>query len=245
MPVTKYNIVKSSKAVKTPAYVKEIYGKIYENEKLSRFLDDERIVSLMTWGFQKRLVDDLVKEISTNSKVLQLGCTFGKQIEAVAEKIGAYGKYVIEDVCPQHLDRCRSKEIYQKISFRSHNAARSWTEKYDVVICYMLLHELPPTTKTKVINNALNSVEEGGKVIFVDYHNPSKWNLLRYLIKPFNRLYQPFAESMWKRDIETYAKDKECFLWRKKTYGGKMYQKLVAVRQIPNYEKPKAKDSFY
>ena len=46
MPATKYNIVKSSKAVKTPAYVKEIYGKIYENEKLCRFLDDDRIVSV-------------------------------------------------------------------------------------------------------------------------------------------------------------------------------------------------------
>ena len=34
MPAMKYNLVKSSKAVKMPAYVREIYGKIYENEKL-------------------------------------------------------------------------------------------------------------------------------------------------------------------------------------------------------------------
>ena len=245
MPINKYNIVKSSKAVKTPAYVKEIYGKIYENEKLCRFLDDDRIVNIMTWGFQNRLVNDLVKEISTNGKVLQFGCTFGKQIGAVAEKIGAYGKYVIEDVSSKQLERCRSKEIYQKITFRSHDASRPQSEKYDVVICYMLLHELPPVTKAKIINNALNSVDEGGKVIFIDYHKPEKWNLLRYLIKPFNRLYQPFAESMWNTSVESYAKHKECFLWRKKTYGGKMYQKLVAVRQIPNYQKHTAKSSFY
>ena len=243
--MAKYNMIKSSKAVKTPAYVKEIYGKIYENQKLCRFLDDDRIVSLMTWGLQNRMVDDLVKEISTNSKVLQIGCTFGKQIGAVAEKIGAYGKYVIEDVCPQQLDRCRSKEIYQKITFQSHDASRPHSEKYDTVICYMLLHELPPVTKAKVINNALDSVDEGGKVIFIDYHKPSKWNLLRFLIKPFNRLYQPFAESMWKYGIDSYAKNKECFVWRKKTYGGRMYQKLVAVRQIPAYEKPATKPSFY
>lgn len=241
----KYNIVKSSKVVKVPAYVKEIYGKVYENEKLCRYFDDERIATLMTWGFQNKMVNDVVKEISTNSKVLQIGCTFGRQIEAVAEKIGAYGKYVIVDVCPQQLERCRSKAIYQKIDFQSHDGSRALSEKFDTVICYMLLHELPPSTKAKVINNALNSVEEGGKVIFVDYHKPSQWNLLRFILKPINRIYQPFAESMWKRSIESYAKNKEHFVWRKKTYGAKMYQKVVAVRQIPNFEKPASKPSFY
>lgn len=245
MPAAKYNMVKSSKAVKIPAYVHEIYGKIYENEKLCRYLDDDRIVSVMTWGMQNRMVDDLVKEISTNSKVLQIGCTFGRQIEAVAEKVGAYGKYVVVDVCPQQLERCRSKAVYQRVDFQFHDGRRAFSEKYDTVICYMLLHELPPLSKAKIVNNALNCVEEGGKVIFIDYHQPARWNLLKFLIRPFNRLYQPFAESMWKRPIESYAKNREHFSWRKKTYGGKMYQKLVAVRQVPVYEKPAAKASFY
>lgn len=241
----KYNIVKNSKVVKVPPYIHEIYGKIYENEKICRYLDDERIANAMMWGFQNQIVADLVSEISTNSKVLQIGCTFGRQIEAVAEKIGAYGKYKIIDVCPQQIERCRSKAIYQTIDFQLQNGARPLTEKFDTVICYMLLHELPPFTKTKVINAALSSVEEGGKVIFIDYHQPSKWNLLRFILKPFNRLFQPFAESMWKFPIEDYAKNRDHFSWRKKTYAGKMYQKVVAVRQIPAYEKPPAKTSFY
>ncbi len=241
----KYNMVKSSKAVKTPAYVKELYAGIYENEKLSRFLDDDRIVTLMTFGQQNKMVKDVVDEISTNSRVLQIGCTFGRQIDAVAEKIGAYGKYTIVDVCAKQLERCKSKAIYQKINFQSYDGSKPFTEKYDTVICYMLLHELPPVTKAKIINNALECVEEGGKVIFVDYHNPSKWNLLRFIIKPFNRLYHPFAESMWNKSIESYATHKEHFYWRKKTYFGKLYQKTVAVRQIPNYEKHAVKNSFY
>ncbi|MBQ2811302.1 MAG: rhodoquinone biosynthesis methyltransferase RquA [Alphaproteobacteria bacterium] len=241
----KYNIVKTSKVVKTPAYVKEIYGKVYENEKISRLLDDERIVSLITCFQQYKLIDDVTKEIATNSSVLQMGCTFGRQIEATAEKVGAYGHYVIADVLPLQIERCKSKTVYQKINFLSQDVSKAFSEKFDTVICYMLLHELPPATKAKVINNALNSVEEGGKVIFIDYHKPAKWNLLRFLIKPFNRLYQPFAESMWEKSIDSYAKDKECFSWRKKTYFGKMYQKVVAVRQLPNYEKPPVKQSFY
>ena len=87
MPAVKYNMVKSSKAVKLPAYVKEIYGKIYENEKLCRYLDDERIVNVMTFGLQNRMVDDVVKEISTNSKVLQIGCTFGKRLIQAVKRL--------------------------------------------------------------------------------------------------------------------------------------------------------------
>lgn len=241
----KYNVVKNSKVVKIPAYVREIYGKIYDSEKISRFLDDDRIVSFLTLGQQSKMVDDLVKEISTNSSVLQMGCTFGYQIEAVSEKIGAYGRYVIADVNAKQLARCRSKTIYQKINFQSQDVSKAFSEKFDVVICYMLLHELPPVTRAKVINNALNCVDEGGKVVFIDYNKPSKWNILRYLIKPFNRLYQPFAESLWKNSIDTYAKHKEHFSWRKKTYLGKMYQKTVAIRQIPSYERPVTKTSFY
>jgi ubiquinone/menaquinone biosynthesis C-methylase UbiE len=228
-----------------PAYVREIYGKIYNNDKISRFLDDDRVVSLLTLFQQSNMVNDLVKEISTNSTVLQMGCTFGYQIEAVSEKIGAYGRYVIADVNPKQLERCRSKSIYQKINFQVQDASKAFSEKFDVVICYMLLHELPPITRAKLINNALNCVEEGGKVIFIDYNKPSKWNLLRYIIQPFNRLYQPFAESLWKNSIDSYAKHKEHFSWRKKTYLGRMYQKTVATRQIPSYEKPVSKISFY
>lgn len=245
MPVVKYNKIKNSKVVKIPAYVREIYGKFYSNKKLCQLMDDERIASMLSMGSHKKIVADVVKEISTNSSVLQIGCTFGRQIEAVAEKIGAYGKYVIADVDPAQIERCRSKSIYQKIDFQVYDAATPFNEKYDTVIVYMLLHELPPTTKSKVINNALDCVEEGGKVIFVDYHQPSKWNVLRFLIKPFNRLYQPFAESMWTTNIESYAHHKRHFLWRKKTYAGKMYQKLVAVRQVPSFDQPEPKQSFY
>ncbi len=241
----KYNLVKSSKATKTPAYMKVIYGKIYDNEKISRFLDDDRIVSFLSLGQQKHMIDDVVKEISTNSRVLQMGCTFGRQIEAVAEKVGIYGKYVVADVNEKQIERCKSKIIYQKVNFRSQDVSKAFSEKYDTVICYMLLHELPLKTRAKVINNALNCVDEGGKVIFVDYNKPSRWNLLRFIIKPFNRLYQPFAESLWDTSIDNYAEYKEHFVWRKKTYFGKMYQKTVAIRQIPNYEKPVSKSSFY
>ena len=227
----KYNIVKTSKVVKTPAYVQHIYGKLYENETVSRFFDDERIVSLVTCFQQYKMIDDVVKEISTNSSVLQLGCTFGRQIEATAEKVGAYGKYVIADVTPIQVERCKSKTIYQKINFLSHDVSKAFSEKFDTVICYMLLHELPLPAKSKLINQALSGLTPGGKAIFIDYNNMAWWHPLKWFVKMYNRLYQPFAERMWQTEIKDYVTDRQQFEWRKTTYFGKMYQKVVVTKK--------------
>lgn len=62
----------------------------------------------------------------------------------------------------------------------------------------MLLHELPPLTRTRVIDNILKALKPGGKAVFIDYHQPSSYHPLKYIIRTINRLYQPFAESLWK-----------------------------------------------
>lgn len=95
----------------------------------------------------------------------------------------------------------------------------------------MLLHELPILSKIQVVNNALSCANENGRVVFIDYHNPVKWHPLRYFVRMFNRLYQPFAEKLWDREIYTLADKKNSFFWRKKTYFGDMYQKAVASRK--------------
>ena len=95
----------------------------------------------------------------------------------------------------------------------------------------MLLHELPPITRQKVITNILKALPVGGKAVFVDYHLPSSLNPLKYFIRAFNRLYQPFAEALWKTPIREMATDKENYTWSKQTYFGGTYQKVVATRE--------------
>ena len=111
---------------------------------------------------------------------------------------------------------------------------------YDAVVCFMLLSEVPSATKSKIINNALQMVKPGGKVIFVDWHNPLYYHPLRYVVRMYNRLYNPFVERLWDREIDTYvsAELKPEFIWRKSTYFGRMFQKLVAVRKENPLETP-------
>lgn len=239
------NLIKTSKIIKTPSYVKEFYGNLYQNEERSRFYDNDKLLWFLTLGQRPKLVADVVKEISTNSKVLQIGCTFGSQIEAVSKKIGPYGSYDIIDVCPEQLKRCRGKNVYQKTNLEFYDGTRHLGKKYDVIICFMLLHELPMVTKGKIINNALDSIVDGGKVIFVDYFEPSKWNPLWFFIRAFNRIYQPFAEDLWKFRIRSYATKPKDFSWRRKLYLKGMYQKVVAIRRVPGTSEKLNNPNFY
>ena len=106
---------------------------------------------------------------------------------------------------------------------------------YDVIICYMLLHEVPILTKSKIINTILNELDMNNKAIFIDYHQPVYRHPLRYVVRMVNRLYQPFAEKLWDREIHSLAENKTQFIWRKTTFFGRMYQKVIVTKKAPSY----------
>ena len=237
-----------------PAYSIFLYGNIYNNLKRSTSLDTKFSANLRTFFQYNSLVNSLIKDIKQSQNVLQMGLVFGNQIDRVAQAIGAYGEYDIIDINSFQISRNKEKygDIYPAMTIFQQDAAKfNSTTKYDVVICFLLLQELPPITKGKVINNALNSVKEGGKAIFIDYHKPVAWHPLRYFVRMYNRLKHPFVEKLWDREIDTFAKDKKGFTWLKSLFFGGMFQKVIAIKRsnpiskiIVAEETPK-KDDFF
>jgi len=222
------------KSVDLPAYIREIYAPIYLNKQNSKDFDDNRLLTLLTLGYNNKLANSVCDEINYQNSVLQIGATFGKQIEKVLTKIGPYGSFDLIDVSKVQIERCQNKFIYSfpKIEFLQQDAAEEPIKgNYDVVICYMLLHEVPDPTKYKIVENALKAINAGGKVIFIDYHLPMDFHPLKYLIRAFNRLYQPFAESLWKNEIRNYAENPEKYTWKKTLFFGDVYQKVVVTRK--------------
>ena len=110
------------------------------------------------------------------------------------------------------------------------DASKSIKGEYDVIICHFLLHELPPQTRTKLLNNIIKSLKIGGKAVFIDYHLPSSYNPLKYIIRAVNRLYQPFAETLWKKSIKEMTPNAESCSWSLQTYFGGVYQKVTATK---------------
>lgn len=222
-----------------PAYANETYGWLYNNLDLSRFYDKKWFVNLRRFGQEQKLVDSLLREIELSQDVLQFGATFGSQMEETAGRVGCYSRYDIYDINIVQIGRCNQKfEERRNSLYAEQKDVREPIKDgllYDVVVVYMLLHEVPVLSKSKIVNNALSKVVDGGKVVFVDYHQPVKWHPLRYVFRMFNRLYQPFVEKLWDRDIATYA-DVELrsqFTWSKSLFFGGMFQKVVAVKKLP------------
>lgn len=217
-----------------PVYQTEIYPNLYQEAKWFQFFSIKWVNSLLSLFCRDKIINSFIEEIHPRSKVLQMGVSFGDEIQAVAEQIGLKGRFDIIDVNSAQLTFAQEHlgDGYPQVKFYHFNAEKELPEKYDVIICYMLLHELPIVSKTHVVNNALNSIKENGKVIFVDYGRPDLMHPLAYLIRMFNRLYQPFAEKLWDREIASYADKDLDYNWKKQKFLGGLYQRVVVTRKF-------------
>ena len=89
------------------------------------------------------------------------------------------------------------------------------------------MQHLPEEKKYEIVNNMLEKLPKGSKIIFVDYHNPKKWQPIRYVLKIVNHYLEPFAEALWKNEIQHYASKADQFVRRKRTFFGGVYQCVV------------------
>ena len=215
-----------------PPYMNILFNRLYANKIVSGVCDDERIVKLSHLGQKKKIMKDLLRDVAKNAHVLQIGLTFGDELEQIYDKVKKQGKLDVFDVSDIQLQRAKEKYARKNIELSNYNAALAWDEKYDVVICYNLLHELPLKTRQQVMDNVLKSLTTGGKAIFVDYAKPLWWQIFRYPLFVFNRLYRPFCESLWEQPLENFSSLKDGFRWQHSYYGGKLWQKTVAVPKI-------------
>ena len=216
-----------------PAYQKEFYSRVYESKRLTKILDKQWLRNILSLGYSKKLAQACIDEVQPGQRVLQIGVTLGDELGNLAAKLGVYGRLDVVDVSLNRLMYVRNKYrfLYPTMSFINRDALEPFKEKYDVIICYMLLHELPLISKNKLINLILSSLSPDGKAVFIEYNNAVWWHPLKWLVKIYNRLYQPFAEKMWQSEIRDFAADKNLYNWRKTTFFGKMYQKLTAIRR--------------
>ncbi|MBQ7632648.1 MAG: class I SAM-dependent methyltransferase [Alphaproteobacteria bacterium] len=219
-----------------PPYMQLFANKVYANKILSGVFDDSRIAAVRSCWSANKIVKDMLKDITKNAHVLQIGLTFGNEILQVYNKVAQKGKLDIFDVSETQIGMARMRYKDTDITIMNYNAALPWDEKYDVVICYNLLRELPPETRCKVMDNALSSLTNGGKAIFVDYAEPEWWHPLKWPLFLYNRLYRPFAESLWKNPLENFCSLKDEYRWHHSYYCGRLYQKTVAVRKILSSE---------
>ena len=111
------------------------------------------------------------------SRVLDLGCGFGKSTVPIAERFPAAQVEGLDFSAPclrLAADTARQAGI-ENVRYRQRDAADTEfpDESFDVVTSTMLLHELPPNALDRVLGEAQRVLEPGGRMVHLDfYHFP-------------------------------------------------------------------------
>jgi len=223
--------ITSGSAPTIPDYLRRTYRWAYLDERNANYLDHDFIVRTILWHQHKRLEEAAFTEIGQGQRVLQSACVYGSFSTNLAKHIGPNGKLEVVDVSDLQVRKCRKKLAdYRFTKIRHENILHLPDDDFDSVCCYFLLHELPDDYKQKAIKKLLRSVRPGGKVVFVDYHKPHWAHPIKPLTSLIFWLLEPYAKGLWHKNIATYAGKMANVEWRKETFFGDLFQKVVATR---------------
>ena len=214
-----------------PEYMTDVYDWAYVNPKWVRALDHNWVVRVLLFLNDQRLMRAYLNEITPGMRVWQLAHVYGDLVTRVAQKVGIKGLFHLTDVTPiqiEHGTRKLAGMEWTKV-IRSDAADFNHAEliDYDLICSFFLLHEVPDEKKYEIVDHMLAKLPKGSKAVFVDYHNPAKWQPIRYILKIVNYYLEPFAEALWKNELKHYASQAEKFTWCKKTFFGGVYQCVV------------------
>lgn len=228
-------MLESSEQVPLPDYLQQTYWWAYLHPAAVRFFERQWLVNLILWGNFARLRDAALDEIgsSISGKVLQVACVYGNFTERLVQRLEPTGQLDVVDVAPVQLENLKAKlDDASRIALHHQDSTRlHFTDaSYDCVVLFFLLHEQPEEVRAQTIAQALRVVKPGGKVVFVDYHQPSRLNPFRYVMLLILKALEPFALDLWRRDISTWLPDQaRSAKIEKQTFFGGLYQKVVVT----------------
>jgi len=219
-------------SVTVPNYLRDVYTWAYIDPVNVRLLDQDWVVNTVLWGNDRRLQQAAFEELQQGQRVLQACCVYGDLSQRLARYLGPRGELDIIDVAPIQVAGCRQKiaDIPQA-KVRHADAAEPGNGTYDAIVSFFLLHEMPDGYKHRVVDALLSRMAPGGKVVFIDYHQPHWAHPLRPIMSVVFDLLEPFAKSLCRHRIAEFASRPENYTWRTETYFGGLYQKTVASRR--------------
>jgi SAM-dependent methyltransferase len=216
-----------------PDYLVNTYTWAYLRPASVVLLDNPFVVGTILWGNFSRLLRAACDEFRPGQRVLQAASVYGSLSSSLAKTVGREGRLEVIDIAPIQVENCRRKlAAYPQASVRVADAAAPGGGFYDGICCFFLLHEIPDDQKRAVVDALLRSVVPGGKVVFVDYHRSWPFHPTRMVMEGVFRWLEPYAHGLIRREIRDFAAEPEEYRWRKDTYFGGLYQKVVAERKL-------------
>ncbi len=201
-----------------------------------RVFEREWLVNLILWGNYDRLRDAALGEFgeAPSGSTLQVACVYGDLTSRLYRKVVAgSGTLDVVDVLPIQLGNLKKKlpaNASARLLSMDSSDLRLPDASYDRALAFFLLHEQPASYRERTISELFRVVKPGGKIVIVDYAAPRWWNPLRYLWGPVLAVLEPFALDLWRREIASWFPRGLGVRFRKQSFFGGLYQKLVITR---------------
>lgn len=215
-----------------PDYLIRVYDWAYVNPRRVELLDRRVVVRVLLFGNDARLMRIYLDAIRPGMKVWQVAHVYGDLVQRVATRVGPAGEFHLTDITPIQIVHARRKLApypWARV-IRADAATFNSDTAYDLICSFFLLHEVPDDKKSQVVDHLLERLPPGGKALFVDYHRPAWWQPAGWLLRGVNATLEPFAEALWRHEIQCFASHPERFAWRKRTYFGGVYQAVSVER---------------
>lgn len=220
-----------AKAAELPDYLVRYYWWAYLRPASIRIFDRRMVVSAILWGRYRYLCDLALEDIPPGSRVLQMACVYGDLSPRLAQRLGCKGRLDIVDIAPIQVQHARIKLAATPWARACvADAAEPGPDRYDTVLAFFLLHELPDARKHRVVDAALAQLRPGGKAIFIDYARPGPLHPLKPVMAAIFARLEPFAGTMWHSGIRSFATQSGPYEWSRSTLFGGLYQRVIATR---------------
>ena len=217
-----------------PDYLQDTYWWAYLHPKSFYFFEREWVVNLILWGNMKKLTHAVLDEMDLppQSRVLQVACVYGDFSNRLATRLGEMQAQLnVVDVAPIQIDNIRKKlKDHDNVAIHHQDSTcMSFPDdSFEETVVFFLLHEQPEDARRKTVAEAIRVTKPGGRVIFVDYHGPSKSNPMRYVMKPILTMLEPFAMDLWREEMPAFMPaDIKAEKLSSRFYFGGLYQKVV------------------
>jgi ubiquinone/menaquinone biosynthesis C-methylase UbiE len=221
---------------RVPGYLRRHYWWAYVHPNAVRLFERAWLVNLILWCNYRRLSEAALNALGQGGlpgRTLQIACVYGDLTHRLANRCAQGGGDLdVVDVLPIQLANLARKlppEAPVRLIERDAADLALPDASYDRVLLFFLLHEQPEPVRRRTLREALRVVRPGGAIIVVDYARPDMWHPARYLWLPVLRWLEPFAASLWRRDLSTWLPETlpARSLGRRRFFGG-LYQ-LVTI----------------
>jgi len=221
---------------KIPHYLTAHYWWAYVHPRAIWCFERQWLVNLILWGNYPRLRNAAMTELGNvlPGKTLQVACVYGDLTSKLTQRVAAGGgRLDIVDVLPMQLENLRHKlpsGAPARLLAMDSAELTLPDASYDRALLFFLLHEQPSHHRELTLSEVFRVVKPGGEIVIIDYALPRRWHPLRYLWRPLLAVLEPFALDLWRHEIVHWLPAAARAGWRKQSFFGGLYQKVVIKR---------------